>query len=573
MSLTKVTYSMIEGAPVNFKDFGVVGDGVTDDAAALQAAVNYASSLNRPVTILGDPSSIYYFSTDILIRSSFITVDLQWARVVANARFSFIGNLTDSDGALENDALLLESVHFCNAYFGNPNSFDTVTRGPFMAYVRNSSISNCVKNSRGGTSFNLHFAKDSSVYNVTNYGARTIGLGGTIGILLLHTINCEVRDCTVGGPGEWVYGTQQKGGYNNRWINVVCHDFDYANPTGDVIRERGDGPYTVSTTTGPYPYATGSWTAPDLRRAGHNTEYINCAAINTPLNMPGFNTEEAVGTRFVSCRSVNARGVNLYRGANAPAGYDDYYEVVNFRGDNVSFPLTATSVASTPMQYSLARGITVSSVAPITFATQREITLTNTSNFILRDVNIASSPAVSQNAISLTNSSNAVISNAIVRGQYTGSNAISLSSDSARTKFIDCNFLDAIASISSRVSSAPNTQFSNTVVAAFSTTDATTNTFTRADISLDTNAYLTVFITGTATNSQAFFQRKVGQLFNNTAGTVTAVGSATVFETVTVGAAAAGWSYSITVVSNIIRINVQGSVGSNVDWTVTYSWG
>jgi Chaperone of endosialidase/Pectate lyase superfamily protein len=40
MSLTKVSYSMITGAPVNVRDFGAVGNGVADDTAAIQAAIN-----------------------------------------------------------------------------------------------------------------------------------------------------------------------------------------------------------------------------------------------------------------------------------------------------------------------------------------------------------------------------------------------------------------------------------------------------------------------------------------------------------------------------------------------------
>lgn len=42
MSLTKVSYSMIDGATINVRDFGAVGDGVVDDTAAIQAAIDFA---------------------------------------------------------------------------------------------------------------------------------------------------------------------------------------------------------------------------------------------------------------------------------------------------------------------------------------------------------------------------------------------------------------------------------------------------------------------------------------------------------------------------------------------------
>ena len=44
MSLTKVSYSMITGETVNVMDFGAVGDGATDDTAAIQAAIDSLSN-------------------------------------------------------------------------------------------------------------------------------------------------------------------------------------------------------------------------------------------------------------------------------------------------------------------------------------------------------------------------------------------------------------------------------------------------------------------------------------------------------------------------------------------------
>ena len=83
MALTKVSYSMIEGATANVLDFGAVGDGVADDTEAIQAAIDsgagsvYAPTgtykitstinINRPITFFGASraNTIFSVSTGI----------------------------------------------------------------------------------------------------------------------------------------------------------------------------------------------------------------------------------------------------------------------------------------------------------------------------------------------------------------------------------------------------------------------------------------------------------------------------------------------------------------------------
>lgn len=63
MALTKVTYSMIQGAAFNVLDYGIKGDGVTDDTDAIQALLRTASG-NGPVYF---PAGTYMVRTNQIL--------------------------------------------------------------------------------------------------------------------------------------------------------------------------------------------------------------------------------------------------------------------------------------------------------------------------------------------------------------------------------------------------------------------------------------------------------------------------------------------------------------------------
>ena len=76
MSLTKVSFSMLNGAPVSPLDFGAVGDGTvagggTDDTAALQAFINYCRDNNVSGYV---PNNDYSYR----ITSSLVTTQWQF---------------------------------------------------------------------------------------------------------------------------------------------------------------------------------------------------------------------------------------------------------------------------------------------------------------------------------------------------------------------------------------------------------------------------------------------------------------------------------------------------------------
>jgi hypothetical protein len=62
MSLTKASYSMVSGAPLNVLDFGATGDGTTNDTAAIQLAITAAYAQQKALYF---PSGTYLMASTI----------------------------------------------------------------------------------------------------------------------------------------------------------------------------------------------------------------------------------------------------------------------------------------------------------------------------------------------------------------------------------------------------------------------------------------------------------------------------------------------------------------------------
>lgn len=105
MSLTKVSYSMINGAPVNVVDYGAVSDGVTDSTAAIQAAIT--ASAGGVI----DGNNLLYVVTTLNIPSNTVLQNFKFKTKAGST--DFVSPITV--GAY-NDSSTKENIRFFNVH-------------------------------------------------------------------------------------------------------------------------------------------------------------------------------------------------------------------------------------------------------------------------------------------------------------------------------------------------------------------------------------------------------------------------------------------------------------------------
>lgn len=188
MSLTKVSYSMIEGASFNVVDYGADPTGVNDSAAAIQAAINAAGTSGGGM--------VYFPSGDYKLLSE-VTVGYERTTLYANNDASIIiSSLTNNGIVVGSSAAITGLITIDGLRFDRPVKS---TNGAAVKMVRTgySTVKNCVfKNSRFGVEVKTH--NDSLTIQNNTF------LEGTYFGVLENNINeTWANDLTIRGNFFW----------------------------------------------------------------------------------------------------------------------------------------------------------------------------------------------------------------------------------------------------------------------------------------------------------------------------------------------------------------------------------
>jgi len=113
MALTKTHNRMIAGAPANVKDFGAVGDGVTDDTAAIQAAIEHCFTLEKDIVFSG--SDNYKITSSLLLPQRPVGGAYSSIKVEGNnCTITTTGSLSVFESAYDNAGTLQSSAYTSN---------------------------------------------------------------------------------------------------------------------------------------------------------------------------------------------------------------------------------------------------------------------------------------------------------------------------------------------------------------------------------------------------------------------------------------------------------------------------
>jgi hypothetical protein len=222
MSLTKVSFSMIEGMSANVVDFGAVGNDSTDDTAAIQAAIDSgAKSIYFPV-------GTYKITGTLNVLTENVRLYGEWNSSVIK---QYTNNVTTINANINNGSatnlqsgkFTMERLSFSSGYGTSPTSNSIVLK---LTNTRQAKIDNC--------SFVGFYNHIYSVLNLSD--------GNYYGL-----INQCVFDGINPTLGSFSFDGASIAGWNVRSCIFQCPPFPPSNPFEATLFEECDFSATRST--------------------------------------------------------------------------------------------------------------------------------------------------------------------------------------------------------------------------------------------------------------------------------------------------------------------------------------
>jgi hypothetical protein len=212
MSLTKATYSMIAGAPINVLDYGAIGDGTTDNTAALNAAF---AQIGRAVFF---PKGTYAYSSNLndVLCGAIIGEDQYYTILKPGAAVTValpLGNASGYPAEIKNFTIDGNSTtNATGIFFGKTSSMATHASDIYVKSFSGAS----------GVAYRFGDVLKSQFTRLTAYQCYTgfliQGVNGSFPTTL-HLDSCVASDITG-------YGERVKSGYSIEHTNCAFESCD-----------------------------------------------------------------------------------------------------------------------------------------------------------------------------------------------------------------------------------------------------------------------------------------------------------------------------------------------------------